>query len=67
MIVGVLVAVVALVAGGLVYFLAIRESDSVAEGAPTPAAAAQNLVDRSTRVTSRPVHRAAARRGRADA
>nr|WP_052478734.1 hypothetical protein [Kibdelosporangium sp. MJ126-NF4]CEL20343.1 hypothetical protein [Kibdelosporangium sp. MJ126-NF4]CTQ97568.1 hypothetical protein [Kibdelosporangium sp. MJ126-NF4] len=46
LIVGVLVAVVALVAGGLVYFLAIRESDSVAEGSPTPAAAAQNLVDK---------------------
>lgn len=46
LIVGALIAVVALVAGGLVYFLAIRQSDSVAEGAPTPAAAAQNLVDK---------------------
>ncbi|ONI84203.1 hypothetical protein ALI144C_16155 [Actinosynnema sp. ALI-1.44] len=46
LIVGVLVAVVALVAGGLVYFLAIRQSDSVAQGAPTPTAAAQNLVDK---------------------
>ncbi|ALG08908.1 hypothetical protein [Kibdelosporangium phytohabitans] len=46
LIVGVLVAVVALVAGGLVYFLAIRQSDTVAEGAPTPTAAAENLVNK---------------------
>lgn len=46
LLVGVLVAVVALVAGGLVYFLAIRQSDAVSEGAPTPTAAAENLINK---------------------
>ncbi|MBP2325589.1 hypothetical protein JOF56_005974 [Kibdelosporangium banguiense] len=44
LIVGVFVAVLALVAGGIVYFVAFNKSDHVAEGAPTPSDAAQKLI-----------------------
>jgi hypothetical protein len=44
LIVGVFVAVLALVAGGIVYFVAFNKSGIVAEGAPSPTDAAQKLV-----------------------